>query len=247
MGRQADVVNRHNIADDGSWQYSGKHADYPVRPGDVWKVDRHLFVCSDAEQDQQPWTRAGVRTESVTFVYADPPYSAGIARSYRRKAGIDGGTSAPVDFPVLIGRFVSAARLAGTVAYLEAGVKTVDQVADACTHVGAKITGRWNITFYGKQPACLIAADFRPDPAADHPDFEGADDEHTPAIAIAHWAKTHPNGTVLDPCSGRGLTSRSADAGGYRSVNLELSQYRIAEALHRLHKVTGSTPIKVVP
>lgn len=241
------MVNRHNIAADGSWRYTGQHDSFPIAPGEVWAVDRHLFVCADAERQEQPWTLAGVRTETIAFVYADPPYSAGIARSYRTKAGVDGGKGAPVDYPNLIQQFVAAARLNETVAYVESGVKTVDQVADACQAVGAEITGRWNISFYGKEPARLIAADFRPQPVNDHPDFEGVDDDDTPALAVAHWARRRPNGLVLDPCAGRGLTARTAQQSGYRSVNVELSPYRLAEAIASVARLTGTNPIRVVP
>lgn len=239
------MVTRHNIANDGTWRYSGKHTDYPVEPGDVWIVGRHRFVCGDMEADPQPWRDADVFTREIACVYADTPYTAGLARSYRTKAGVDGGPGRTVDYDHLIARFVAAAQDARTVAYVETGVKSGDKVADVGARLGAEITGRWNITFYKTKPAVLLAVDFRDDPADDHPDFEGVDDDHTPLLAIEHWKRRQPYGFILDPCSGRGLTARSAQQAGYQSVNIELSPFRMAEALHSVAQLAGITPERI--
>lgn len=239
------MVNRHNIAVDGTWQYSGKHTDYPVQVGDVWKVGTHTFICADVEEDREPWRLANIDPSTIACVYADTPYTGGLARSYRTKAGVDGGQGRAVNYEHLIQRFIAAAQDARTVAYVETGTKSADKVAAAAEQIGATISGRWNITFYGTKSAALLAVDFRDDAIEDHPEFEGVDDEHTPSLAIRHWALRRPDGLILDPCAGRGLTARSAQHEGYQSLNVELSPFRVAEALHSVARINGETPIRM--
>jgi hypothetical protein len=225
----------HNIHADGSWRYSGKHEKYPVQPGETWQVGKHLFICADVENTQLEI----IDGHTTTFMYADPPYSGGVARSYRTKAGIDGDKGREVNFRNLIQSIIKPASVNRTVAYLETGVKSIGSLETAVLETGAKITGKWDITFYGSKPAVLIAADFRESPAADHPDFTGKDDADTPSIAIQHWKQTNPDGRVTDSCAGRGLTARSAEAHGYRSLNVELSPFRMAEALDSVSVLAG--------
>lgn len=233
-------MKHHNIAKDGTWRYTNKHLEIPVAPGETWKVGNHLFVCGDIEG--RSTLNTVLEQTPPTLIYADPPWGAGLARSYRTKAGVDNGSGRPVDYNALIHSLISPARQAQTVAYVENGVRQEKALLNTLRSMGAEITGRWDITYYGTKPAILVAADFRESPAADHPDFNGLDDGDTPRVALCH----RPIGTVLDPCAGRGLTARSAETAGWKSVNHELSPYRLAEAIASIASMTGLTPERVI-
>jgi len=235
-------VKIHNIAEDGSWRYSGKHKDIPVQPGDIWRVGEHIFVCGDIEGDQASSPLSTLlKSHPPTLIYADPPWGSGLARSYRTKAGSDNGSGRAVDFPNLIRSLLLPAKTYKTVAYVENGVREERVLKETLIEMGATITGHWNTTYYKTKPAILYAADFRPVPQTDHPDFTGVDDEYTPLMALRH----HPVGTVLDPCAGRGLTARTAQTLGWKSINHELSPYRMAEALDSIFRMTDQ-PIERV-
>ena len=233
------MVKIHNIGEDGSWHYSGKHKSFPVEAGDIWQVGEHLFICGDIEGS----TRIDevIMADPPTLVYADPPWGAGLARSYRTKAGVDNGAGRSVDFHNLIQSLLIPAKAYKTIAYVENGVREERVLKEILLGMGAKITGQWAITYYKTKPAVLYAADFRDNPINDHPDFTGLDDEHTPAVALRNREK----GVVLDPCAGRGLTARTAQMLGWKSINHELSPFRMAEALDSMKRMTD-LPVKRV-
>jgi hypothetical protein len=233
-------VARHNINSDGTWRYTNAIDRFPVQPGDVWEFNTghhiHLFVCGDLQGDT-PLNDVLASLEP-TLVYVDPPYNAGLARGYRTKAGVDNGPGRSVDMSDLWQAALWPAVERGLTAYVETSSTQQTALEAAINWMAGEVTGRWGITYYRKHPSALIAADFNPIPSYDHPDLHGMDDEHTPLAVLTF----HPAGVVLDPCAGRGLTARSAHTAGWSSVSHELSPFRMAEAIHSLHKLTGVTP-----
>lgn len=232
---------RHLIALDGSWRYTGAVERFPVVAGDVWQADtglgRHLFVCGDLEEQTPLYS---VLTEAVPqLMYVDPPYNSGVASSYRTKAGV---SRRRVPIPHLWASTFASAAQYRILAYVETGVAQRPELRKLAVEMGAVISGDWDITYYRKNPAVLIAVDFRSAWSEDHPDFTGLDDMDTPLVALKH----HAAGVVVDPCAGRGLTSRAAFEAGWESVSHELSPFRLAEALEQFTQISGVIPYRKV-
>ncbi len=240
MGREANMVKKHNIAEDGTWRYSGKHELYPVETHDIWKVGSHHFVCCDAENNLTNDRLLGelLNNHPPTLMYADPPWGESNAATFRTKAGVGTGLK---DYEFLLQNFLFPAMKRGLVCYMENGLRWQQRAIDVIKGLGGTVSGSWDITYYGKKPCILLAADFRDNPINDHPNFTGLDDEDTPNLAL----KSQPIGTVYDPCSGRGLTARTAEKRKWASINRELSPYRIAEAMHSVSILNGCVPEKI--
>jgi len=230
---------RHLINADGSWRYTGAIDKFPVVEGDVWAVDtragQHFFVCGDLEGGTPLFDV--LKGNRPHLMYVDPPYNSGVARSYRTKAGVD---VRAVDIVELWSAALGPAAQYRILAYVETGVAQREALRRLGVEMGAVVSGDWDITYYRKKPAALLAIDFRLDPDEGHPDFAGMDDEHTPLAAL----KYHQTGRVLDPCAGRGLTARAAFEAGWESVSHELSPFRLAEALKQFSLISGATPYR---
>lgn len=230
---------KHRIAADGSWRYSGAIDRFPVAVGDVWRADvdglPHIFACGDLEGITPLHALLG--KYGPQLMYVDPPFNAGVARTYRTKAGVE---SRRVDIVDLWTAVLSPASQYRLLAYVETGQAQREALHLLAGEMGGAVTGDWDITYYRTKPAALVAVDFRPVPSTDHPDFTGMDDEHTPLAAL-EW---HGQGRVVDPCAGRGLTARAAAQAGWASISHELSPYRLAEALESFKQMTGVTPTK---
>jgi hypothetical protein len=203
-----------------SWDYGAEGRAYRVLPGTSWMCGRHLFTCVSAFEV----TTLG----AITLVYSDPPWNQGNVNSFRTKAGLGRAEHTWLDL------YSHARALAGVApCFLEGGVRQAPEVQ-------AMLAGRvpfrhvirqWPITYYRRQRAVLHYTG--PDPGALDP--SGLDDDDTPVYVLARF----PAGTVGDPCAGRGLTSRAAEAAGWASVNTELHPARVSAALARLRAMTG--------
>ena len=227
-------AKKFNIADDGSWRYTNAHDLYSVETGEVWVSGNHTFTCGDLLGVTPFWDAAGSMV--IDLIYVDPPWAAGIAKSYRTKAGLTGS----VDFPSLLKACVRLAAERGLPAYVETSNRSIDVVDNAIFDMGGAVTAHWPITYYRKNPGVLVGATF--DAIPDQlPDFTDMDDDHTPSKAIG-W---HKAALVADPCGGRGLTARSAEAAGIASLTNELSPFRMAEAMKSVAALNGIEPERV--
>lgn len=206
-----------------AWTYGVEGLAYPVQPLQLWRLEAedtvHDFRCGSL--------LAMGQVATATLVYSDPPWNQGNVNAFRTKAGLDRARHSWLDI------YRAIARLAGGLPlFAEGGCVQADKVQAVlpCEHARA----RWPITYYHRHPAVLHYAG-PPLPLAD---FTGMDDDDTPLAALGLW----PPGTVLDPCSGRGLTSRAAFLAGWHSVNVELNPHRVSAALARLARLTGRQP-----
>lgn len=221
------------------WTYSGAHKDYPVKAGETWTCGNHTLVCGDLEGETPLWQK--LKTMTPDLVYVDPPWNSGNARSFRTKAGVDGESGRTVDLSNLLKVVLTPSATSKILTFIETGKKEQNIVKGIIAEMGGTVGATWNITYYRKNPCILIAADFRPTPFDDYPEFEGLDDEDTPDVAIEHYKPS----LVLDPCGGRGGTATAAEIVGVASLTNELSPYRMAEALKKLHVATGIAPTRV--
>ena len=207
------------------WDYGDEGREFPVADGDLWVVDKHLFVCSDL-------MASGVFDQLVTqhvpsLVYTDPPWGKALLNGFRTKAGLE---PADHDWTDL---YVAAVAIAhGLPCWLESGRRETEQVWHNVL-VGA-YRARYEITYYHRSPAVLHYCGPVPPPC----DPSGLDDDVTPGFVMKHYDV----GCVADPMSGRGGTACNAARQGWRSVNNELNPHRLSAALSRVAKITGVKP-----
>jgi hypothetical protein len=204
------------------WEYGAEGAAYPVQPGEQWQVGDHLFICGSLFEVGLP--------QKPYLVYADPPWNQGNLSSFHTKAGLPRPAHTWLD---VYRRIIELA--AGAPCFIEGGRAQAEQVADIC--LGEPCYAAWPITYYRKHPAVLHYCGPNLDPMMD---LAGLDDDDTPKMVFASYPAGEAD--VLDPCSGRGVTSRAAQAAGWPSVNIELHPRRISAALARLTAITGDQP-----
>jgi hypothetical protein len=207
---------------------------HPVKPGQVWTVpdygeqQAHLFTCADLMTSQSLILERHLN--AVTLIYADPPWNTGNVNSFRTKAGLGRAEHSWLD---IYHRILGLKP--GIPAYLEGGVHQAPALVKA---LPGPVVKSWHVTYYRTKPSMLHYTGPEPPRV---PDLTGFDDMLLPAAVL----NSYRPGLVLDPCAGRGLTSRAAHEGGWRSVNSELHPNRLSAAMHQLALLTGTTPTRL--
>ncbi len=233
-----------NIQKDGSWHYNKAHEKYPVVNGEVWMVGKHGFVCGDLEeQNRLEQTVVQMWGGKRGLMYVDPPWTKSLAAGFRTKAGVE---KRSVDLNNLFWQILEPAQQMQTLAVMEGGNGERDRAIDMAESMGAHVGNVWDITYYKKKPCFILVADFRDQRTDDYPDLTGMDDEDTPRAVLQHYSSQYQEQQlVVDPCGGRGLTTRTAEECGWVATTLELSPYRMAEAIDsvvkKIKKDTGET------
>lgn len=256
------------------WTYGDEGTAYPVEVGQLWRCGTHWFYANDltgssansasrpfvaavrslVEEQRAELLQSGGRGEVI--VYSDPPWGQGNLNTFQTKAGLD---RASYDWRELYGR-LAAVGAAFHVKHLyienshcdtEVGAETYSALSSGLPQYGApEHRAYWDTTYYHRKanraglyhvgsetpPAVLVPT------ATDLGPLQGKDDDHTPGIVMrAHGAA----GIVIDPCAGRGQTSREAERSGWVSFNNELNPYRVSAALARMTALTGQTVSRV--
>ncbi len=219
------------------WKYGVAGDIYPVKLGDLWLCGNHEFQCNDF-QNIKGWINGLFESKYADVVYCDPPWNAGNATAFRTKAGMPS--------KVIFGTFLrNLARVIqdckGNV-FLEMGVKEENEVCTVMEDAGARLLKVWEITYYKKRPCRLGMFTWREKADEIELDLDGWDEELTPYEVLRQYPK---GSKVYDPCCGRGLTSRAAEKAGLKSMGLELAPRRMADALMRMEKLTGSKPLRL--
>lgn len=233
MGRKAEFLMTQ-------WDYVKEGGNtYPVQPGDIWEVGKHVIMCGDLERGDgnHLLSRAG----APDLVYVDPPWNAGNARSFRTKSGLDGEQGRAVDFPLLLELIVAVAAHTKGAAFIEMGRQQIQRLHETVVMAQGKVVSEWGITYYGKKPCMLLMASWSNVPAPEDTP-EGLDDEHTPKWAIERF--TEKGDLVLDACTGRGLTAQTSTQLGRRFAGMELHPKRVSVTLAKLCETTGEQPHK---
>ena len=225
------------------WKYGDAGDKYPMRRGEIWKVNEALFAVGDLEEGDAPKLLLVCQEQlgvSPSCFYSDPPWDKGNARSFRTKA-FGKEKSRSVDFVgSLLPRVVEACRLSSGTFAIEMGVKHVEDLIKELMNQGASFMSQARITYYRKHECRIVCGGFNVNTQAiDASEFEGMDDEKTP---IAFLKPFTMDSVVFDCCVGQGLTCVASDALGKRSIGMELNPRRIACGVQAIAEITGYEP-----
>jgi hypothetical protein len=210
---------------------------FPVQPGEVWTVDRHMLACGDLElgDGQRLLALAG---SAPDIVYSDPPWGGGNAAAFRTKAGVP----RKVDFDLFLRRLLPLVASAKRDVFLEMGDEHTRDLVALIGELGGRALQAWKITYYRKNPCWLIQASWHGQ-HGQAPDMTGMDDTATPTAAFEAVAR--PGDVIFDPCTGLGCTADAVARlpGDCRFVGLELHPKRMSATLTRLRGIRGEVKL----
>lgn len=231
----------------GGWGYGDEGQRWPVKEGEVWRCGSHFFACSDLMHSQlfeEVVAAQSQQGHSATLVYVDPPWGQANLNAFQTKAGKE---RASYDWTELYKRISDVALLRKIPLFIEGGSvekRTGAPIPGAISQPGTH-TAYWPLVYYRRSPMGLYYVGHRPPPVSlmgpDSP-LNGVDDDFSPGIVMRSYG---PTGVVLDPCAGRGVTSRQAQESGWISINNELNPPRVSAALDRMSKLINETPVRV--
>lgn len=226
------------------WTYGDEGERYPVQVGEVWQVGDHLFVCSDlmACDDFDRLVPAHVSGPMRGLLYCDPPWGQSLVNSFRTKAGLGRAEYRWEDLYRRIAAIghdrVLPVWVEGSVITSRDGRKIPATLENSSPRAGRPTySGYVEVVYYGKHPSGLYYSGPTPVDSELIAELRGRDDDDTPGIVMRHHPAT--TGVVLDPCAGRGVTSRQAQEQGWLSINNELSPHRVSAALSRMVDMLG--------
>jgi hypothetical protein len=233
-----------------NWTYGEEGLAYPVQTGDIWQVGNHMMSCSDLMASDA--FDHLLRGYAPTLLFCDPPWGQSLVNSYRTKAGLD---KAAYRWESLYRRIANLGHTRGIPVWVE-GSKRESRDGEILPLTIALPPGSnsaphyWPIAYFRNKPAGLYYEHTTQPPRsliARPSPLDGLDDERIPGVVIGAYAAlpaVRP-GVVIDPCMGRGGTSRGAEEHGWASVGNEMNPRRLSVALSRLHQITGHVPEKV--
>lgn len=231
------------------WDYGDEGRAHPVAVGQTWAIGRHRFHCSDlmSTLSFDSLVHSAVLTLAglPAVLYSDPPWGQSLVNSFRTKAGLQHATYRWEELYSRIAKLGHAERLPVWVEGSKADHRDGRKIpATIAAYLGAPrplVTAYVELVYYGKNPMGLYYAGVA-QPPLNIESMRGVDDDHTPGMVMKAYGSA---GLVIDPCAGRGQTSREAERTGWTSVNNELNPMRVSAALVRMQKLTGETPVRV--
>jgi len=195
---------------------------YPVRPGEIWRAGRHVFLCGSMFNLEPPLR--------PSLVYDDPPWDQGLYKSFHTHAGLPAPTHPWTDLYL---RIVQLA--AGAPCFIEGSGAQRETVAKLLDGQG-KVYAWWPIWSAFRRTCVLHYIG----PALPRNlDLSFMEDPDTPGAVMQRY----PQGIVLDPCCGLGFTSRAAEGAAWDSINFELHPRRMSRAMAQL-KIPAERVIK---
>jgi len=218
------------------WTYGKEGTAFETAIGQVWEVGNHAFVCSDFMASSLFFDV--LATKEPTLVYSDPPWGQALVNGFRTKAGAEKATYTWQDLYSVI---ADIGRSRGIPIYLE-GSKPDSrdgyQIPGTMEYPSGHQWG-WFVT-YGKKnaPSGLYYSGLEPVPSALMSSLTDVNDIHLPQKVMEQY----PVGTVVDPCGGRGNTSRCAERLGWSSISNEMNVHRLSAALARFRNEFGIEP-----
>ncbi|MBX3045126.1 MAG: hypothetical protein KIT33_15180 [Candidatus Kapabacteria bacterium] len=200
------------------WTYGDSWEKFPINENEVWKAGNHLLSVRDLT-NLSNLDFFGIKQFDMSYI--DPPWNTGNINSFYTKAGLEERKQ----FNAFIIKLISLIKVySPKVNYMEMGKQNKDFVINEIERAGGKVTNEWKITYYQKYPCYLLRYTFSNSPAVNN-DFSGLDDDDTPILAIKSELNIK---NVLDLCTGRGLTGRTAQSLGISFYGTELNKRRIA-------------------
>jgi hypothetical protein len=210
--------------------YGEAGSRYPVAFGDVWTCGGHSVMCADLET-------AGadeyLQARQATVMYLDPPWNAGNATTFRRKAGY----THRADYDRLVATLL---RLSAPVpvVLIEIGLQQVQRFVDAL-RVRGKSVAVFPMKYYRKYPCRLLVVTRTPIHGLSLPD---ADEPVILDAALRVF--TSPGDTVVDPVIGRGMLAEVGIPHGLSVHGVDLHPNRLSVTLTKMQRLTGNEPEK---
>jgi DNA modification methylase len=215
----------------GNWLYGDSWEKFPIEPGQIWTAGQHEVMVADVTKNNISSLLNGKKAD---MSYIDPPWNSSNINAFYTKAGLKERR----DFKLFLKKLIEQVKLySPNVNYMEMGFENVHFLEDLIESMGGWLTNSWDIFYYRIKPCHLIRFTFTDNPPV-KVDFTGMDDDDTPHLAISSEKDIQ---TVLDFCTGRGLTGRTAHALGKTFIGTELNKRRLACLLNDFHK-QGLTP-----
>lgn len=204
--------------EEGKWLYGDSWERFPINDGEVWQAGKNVLAVKDLTNITQ-LDFFGIPQFDMSYV--DPPWNTGNINSFYTKAGF----SEKKEFESFIEKLITLISVhSPRINYLEMGSQNLDFVKDLIISLNGIVTNVWKIKYYQKHPCFLIRYTFGTASIIDF-DFTGIDDDYTPRFAM----QFEPNvNSVLDLCTGRGLTGRTAHSLGKTFFGTELNKRRLA-------------------
>lgn len=226
------------------WDYGDEGRAFPVKVNEVWAVGKHLFSCTDLMASRGFDEVLSGHLPHPTLLYCDPPWGQSLVNSFRTKAGLGRAT---YRWEELYARIAQLGHDRGLPVWVE-GSKIGSRDGAKIPGVLAKnlggqgFAGYAEVTYYRKNVSGLYySGTSAPSPRL-FSRLTGMDDDDTPGTVMEAYGQS---GVVMDPCAGRGVTSREAERVGWASVNNELNPLRVSAALVRMAKLISKQPMRV--
>ena len=206
---------------------------------DVIAVGPHRFAVGTVADGAVQAVLGGARAD---IMYSDPPWGPGLLKTFQTEAGKKMAAFIQQNWTDFLRSFcmVSTMHVDGPV-FVEMGLKWVDELAAAMQAAGIDEQARYT-AFYGspKRPSALWLG-WKPQPEvrrarwasiAAKLDLEGQAGAKLVRHALAPWIDEQPrHKIVLDPCTGLGLTARTAASLGYYFAGVEPDRTRLNRAV----------------
>jgi hypothetical protein len=211
--------------------YGAEGLAYPVREGQTWQVGNHKFTCGDLGAYEAPFHHV---------LYCDPPWNDAMLRGFHTKADLP---HPGYHWDDLYRAIVATAHPDAGV-WLEGGVRQAPEIEAL---LPGPVKKAWAITYYGNRPCVLAYSGNGEPPDGLASSLNGTDDDDVPGLVLAAYGRQRPQTRliVLDPCAGRGVTSRAAEAVRWASANNELNPLRVSASLARMVKLTGQEAVRI--
>jgi hypothetical protein len=204
--------------EDGKWLYGDSWEHFPINDGEVWQAGKNLVAVRDLTLLDN---LDCFGQDAFDMSYIDPPWNTGNINSFYTKAGLSDRN----EFGEFLKKLLALVKKhSPKINYLEMGCENLTNVKNMITAMEGIVTNHWKIKYYRKNPCYLIRYTFIEPTTIDF-DFTGIDDDYTPRLAMQFEKNVN---TVLDLCTGRGLTGRTALAMGKTFYGTELNKRRLA-------------------
>ncbi len=204
---------------------------YPVQISDVWRAGPHVLACGDLYSGDA-LARAMSFSGPANCLYVDPPWGAGVEKSYRTKSGLPPGPF--VNYHKLIQIIYGIIKMVSGPAAVECGKKQIEMFRFAAIRAAVPETSFAQISYGNKKlPAFLFGYN-----GAQISHCVGVDDNLTPHLFLRSFPAA---AVVLDPCAGRGATAVAAANLGVSFVGSELNPARASVTLRKLADI-GHVP-----
>lgn len=212
--------------EDGKWLYGDSWEKFPIEDGQVWRVGKNTLAVKDLTELN---SLEFFGQNAFDMSYIDPPWNTGNINSFYTKAGFQDKK----EFNSFIEKLMLLVKTySPKINYIEMGSQNLDYVKDLITQLNGIVTNTWKIKYYHKNPCFLIRYSFDSPSKIDF-DFTGIDDDFTPRFAMQYEKNIN---SVLDLCTGRGLTGRTAHSLGKTFYGTELNKRRLACLIDYYHQ-----------